>query len=281
MFVIRTENDGRAERLTWTRWTDSVGARGPGAGAIVTWSTSDQRQTDTYGRAERIHLKPGETLRFGFSRRLGTFNPRTQAVGGLAMGRDVWALTNFTADTTFVAENLEGGAELVKVPPRRVNVVIPFEMSRIFIPAWPRLMELTVFGTQPALLDAEVIARAPGDARPGLDEQSKYFLVLVALCEPRLRGSSMAAVPSVHEVIERLRGLTQFKDANRSSINYHVDYLRERKLPVEQWAMSYDGGRLHSKREALVAFALRYDIVREEHLRLLPPRRARGTGSVP
>jgi hypothetical protein len=31
-----------------------------------------------------------------------------------------------------------------------------------------------------------------------------------------------------------------------------------------------DEGRMHSKREALVAFALRFDVVREEHLDLLP-----------
>ncbi|NHA00368.1 hypothetical protein G5V59_10410 [Nocardioides sp. W3-2-3] len=117
--------------------------------------------------------------------------------------------------------------------------------------------------------------QAPARRRHGcrsLDTDTKYFAVLVALCEPRLRGSSMAAVPSVQEVVARLRGSEQFRRANRSSINYHIDYLADQKSPVGQWAKYDDGGRMHSRREALVAFALRFDLVGEEHLALLPDR---------
>jgi hypothetical protein len=85
----------------------------------------------------------------------------------------------------------------------------------------------------------------------------------------------MAAIPSVQEVLERLRPARRFQQASRSSINFHIDYLLQHKLPVRQWASS-GGGRMHSKREALVFFALRYDLVREEHLRLLPRNRQRG-----
>ncbi|MFI5557889.1 hypothetical protein ACIA2T_01305 [Amycolatopsis japonica] len=180
-------------------------------------------------------------------------------------------VSNFTSATTFAIENLEGGAELVKVPSRRRRMVIPFEMSRVLIPSWNGLIQITVFGKPPDLVQEPGIVDLPEASPFRLDETSKYFLVLVALCEPRLRGSSMAAVPSVQEVVDRLRQNDRFKDANRSSVNYHIDYLRERKLQVEQWAMYSANGRMHSKREALVSFALRYDLVREEHLGLLAP----------
>jgi hypothetical protein len=70
-------------------------------------------------------------------------------------------------------------------------------------------------------------------------------------------------------VVERLKNTEQFREANRSNLNYHIDYLADHKLPVGQWARYVDGGRMHSKREALVAFALGFDLVREEHLALL------------
>jgi len=237
---------------------------------IVMWPGVSTRYSDEAGLGGQLGLKPGERLRFGFSPRSGAFEPKTaRKIGELVASNDHWSLTNYTSNSTFVVENLEGGSEVIKVGPRRQNVIVPFEMSRALFPVKNGLTELKIFGTPPNLLTDEAVVDAP-PISTRLDEASKYFFVLVALCEPRLRGSSMAAVPSVQEVVERLRCLEQFKDANRSSINYHVDYLRERKLPVKQWATSFEGGRLHSKREALVSFALRFDIVTSDHLMLLP-----------
>lgn len=193
------------------------------------------------------------------------------AVGAFEVVGGTLFVSNFTSGTTFAVENLEGGAELVKVMSRRRRVAIPFEMSRVLIPSWAGLVQVTLFGRPPELMQESGVVDGPESSPFQLDETSKYFLVLVALCEPRLRGSSMAAVPSVQEVVDRLRQNDRFKDANRSSVNYHIDYLRERKLQVEQWAMYSENGRMHSKREALVSFALRYDLVREEHLGLLAP----------
>ena len=181
-------------------------------------------------------------------------------------------MSNFTSGLTFAIENMEGGAELVKVPPRRLSVVVPFEMSRVLIPSEVGVTELKVFGAPPVLLQDSAAHESKDGLPYGLNEQSKYFLVLVALCEPRLRTSPMAAVPSVQEVVERLRPFAGFESANRSSVNYHIDYLREHKLFLDDWAVSTRGGRMHSKREALVSFALRHDLVREEHIQLLSPR---------
>ncbi|ANP52047.1 hypothetical protein AVL59_22930 [Streptomyces griseochromogenes] len=163
---------------------------------------------------------------------------------------------------------MEGGAELVKVRPRQLEMVIPFEMSRILIPTVNGIVEFNVYAPPPRLLRMDLATWTLASSIH-LDKTSKYFAVLVALCEPRLRGSSMAAVPSVREVVERLKGIDQFRDANRSSINYHIDYLAAQKLPVSQWSKYMDDGPMHSKREALVAFALRFDLVNEEHLDLL------------
>lgn len=220
---------------------------------------------------ERVNLKPGDELNFGISHRSGGLQSEAEpSVGALKVSTFHPLISNFTTSTTYAVENLEGGAELVKVRPRQLEMVIPFEMSRVLIPSGADIIELTVYAPPPRLLGKELAMKIPSPSAH-LDHTSKYFAVLVALCEPRLRGSSMAAVPSVREVIERLNGSGQFRDANRSSINYHIDYLVQ-KLPVRQWSKYVDDGRMHSKREALVAFALRFDLVREEHLDLLPSR---------
>jgi hypothetical protein len=240
-------------------------------GFVVTWSNPRSRHFRETRSRGQLGLRPGEMFSFGISGRSGVFQPgASRSVGAFEAAADHLLISNFTATTTYAVENLEGGSELIKVGPRRLKMVIPFEMSRVLIPFRRGLIELAVFGAPPPLLEKEQATEAPECSMTLLDKTSKYFLVLVALCEPRLRGSSMAAVPSVQEVVERLRGMDQFRNANRSSINYHIDYLEERKLPVVQWAKYTDHGRMHSKREALVAFALRFDLVTEEHLVLLP-----------
>lgn len=248
---------------------------------VVMWSNPERGERGS-SESHQVRLRPGEQLRFGISRRSGAFElGAAYSIGAFEVMSDTLFVSNFTVDTTFAVENLEGGAELVKVMSRRLRIAIPFEMSRVLIPSWAGLTQVTLFGKPPELVQESRIVDAPKSSPFQLDEASKYFLVLVALCEPRLRGSSMAAVPSVQEVVDRLRQNDRFKDANRSSVNYHIDYLRERKLQVEQWAMYSENGRMHSKREALVSFALRYDLVREEHLALLAPPVRAGAHPIP
>ncbi|MFG3052289.1 hypothetical protein ACGFZP_15215 [Kitasatospora sp. NPDC048239] len=237
---------------------------------IVTWRKKGRHPGDP-GVTERSSLKGGDRLNFGISKFSGRLQPDAKpSIGAFEVSGHHLLFSNLTASTTFAIENLEGGTELVKARPRQLGMVIPFEISRILIPSGTNISELTVFAPPPVLLGSDQAAAYAESAISNLDMASKYFAVLVALCEPRLRGSSMAAVPSAQEVVKRLKGTRQFRDANRSSINYHIDYLTDRKLPVGQWAKYVDEGRMHSKREALVAFALRFDLVREEHLGLLP-----------
>ncbi|MET8234300.1 hypothetical protein ABZS77_26865 [Micromonospora sp. NPDC005298] len=246
--------------------------------AIVTWRSRARHPGGTSIK-ERVNLKDGDQLNFGISRYTGELQPGAAPIIGAFEVTDRHLLiSNLTTSTTYVIENLEGGTELVKARPRQLGVVVPFELSRILIPTGTGISELTVFGPPPRLLLPEQAALESESAISKLDATSMYFAVLVALCEPRLRGSSMAAVPSVREAVERLKSIDQFRDANRSSINYHIDYLADQKLPVRQWAKYVDQGRMHSKREALVAFALRFDLVREEHLALLPDLNRPGRG---
>ncbi|MGW1052857.1 hypothetical protein ACWDA8_20485 [Streptomyces sp. NPDC001130] len=142
------------------------------------------------------------------------------------------------------------------------------------------MTEPKVFGMTPALLGTRPPDPTERYALKNFAEESKYFPVLVVLCETRLRRSPMAAVPSMQEVVDRLRLARGFEHASRSSMNYHIDYLRRCKLPLREWAMSVHNGRMHSKREALVSFALRHGMVPEEHLQLLSGKTApHGSGA--
>lgn len=252
---------------------------------IVVWSANEADAFDQSDNAARAEITPGDFMAFQMSPGSGIrVADQLEAMARIDVAVGHWAMSNFTPNVTFVVENVEGGVELIKVPPRRLGVVVPFEISRVLIPSPAGVGELRVFGTPPVFADIRPAAPAQPYVLKGFSEQSKYFLVLVALCETRLRRSPMAAIPSVTEIVERLRPCPGFENANRSSINYHIDYLRRCKLPLDEWAMSVDSGRMHSKREALVTFALRHELVREEHLRLLPKQTARpgdGFGAIP
>jgi hypothetical protein len=108
-----------------------------------------------------------------------------------------------------------------------------------------------------------------------LDVTAKYFLVLVALCEPRLRDPSDGALPGAGDIAERLRPLESCRGLTRSAVNYHIDYLAFAKLRLDVGEESgADGnGRTGAKRARLASLALRFGLVREEHLALLPSRR--------
>ncbi|WP_030276306.1 hypothetical protein [Streptomyces sp. NRRL B-24484] len=198
----------------------------------------------------------------------------SRRAGELTAAADYWRLSNFSRSATYVVENLEGAGEHLKVAPGRLGAPVPFEFSRVVLPSLGGGCHFKVFAPQHAYLD-RVQAGPPGEHTVSpfaLDSTAKYFLVLVALCEPRLRGTS-AAVPGVGDVVERLRG-GPGGGPTRSAVNYHIDYLAESKLRLRP-AGPDDGAAPLRKREELVGLALRFDLVREEHLALLPGRRVR------
>ncbi|MEV7927829.1 MULTISPECIES: serine/threonine protein kinase [unclassified Kitasatospora] len=225
-----------------------------------------------------LRMGPGEAAAFGRGEpgRPAPIPLPDQGVsrraGEVTAAEDYWRLSNFSTSATYVVENLEGAGEHVKVAPGRLGAPVPFEFSRVLLPALGEPAWFKVFAPQHAYLEG----------RPGgvggeltvspfaLDPTAKYFLVLLALCEPRLRSPSAAVVPGVTEVLARLRALPSCHGLTRSAVNYHIDYLVWTKLRLRE---PYEDGPGGGKREELAALALKFDLVREEHLALLPPRR--------
>ncbi|MFM9373631.1 serine/threonine protein kinase [Streptomyces sp. Da 82-17] len=238
-------------------------------------------------RPRLLRLGPGDTADFGRGAPdvpvpVALDDPAvSRRAGQIVAAEDYWRLSNFSRTSTYVVENLEGAGEHVKVAPGRVGAPVPFEFSRVLLPGTDGEASFKVFAPEHAYLDGTVAggAAAPGTGEPttspfALDPTSKYFLVLLALCEPRLRQASSAAVPGVGDVVERLRGLDGCAELTRSAVNYHIDYLTSVKLRLREDDSVPGPGQLGGKREELVAFALRFDLVREEHLPLLPKRRS-------
>ncbi|MDI3403927.1 serine/threonine protein kinase [Streptomyces cavernicola] len=252
------------------------------------------------GRTDRprlLRLGPGDTADFGRGAPdvpvpVTLDDPAvSRRAGQIVAAEDYWRLSNFSRTSTYVVQNLEGAGEHVKVAPGRVGAPVPFEFSRVLLPGTDGEATFKVFAPEHAYLDggpageraASVQRGEPTTSPFALDPTSKYFLVLLALCEPRLRRPSSAAVPGVGEVVERLRGLDGCAGLTRSAVNYHIDYLTSVKLRLRDDGGSGvsggsgrgstgSGSQLTGKREELVAFALRFDLVREEHLPLLPRR---------
>ncbi|MCT7355382.1 serine/threonine protein kinase [Streptomyces sp. 15-116A] len=239
------------------------------------------------GRARKprlLHLGPGDIVGFGRGLPGGggvaialTDPGISRHAGQLEAAGDYWRLSNFSRSVSYVVENLEGAGEYLTVAPGRLGAPVPFEFSRVVLPALNGTASFKVFAPQHAYL-GERSADGLGEqtVHPfALDPTSKYFLVLVALCEPRLRDPSDSALPGVGEIVERLRPLESCRDLTRSAVNYHIDYLAFTKLRLdlgEDAGPAADGGRTGAKRARLASVALRFGLVREEHLALLPRR---------
>jgi hypothetical protein len=225
-------------------------------------------------------LGPGETLRFGRgapSCAVDITLPHDgvpRLAGEISAVEDYWLMSNLSRDRTYVVDNPEGAGEYLMVPPRRIAAPVPFEFARVSLPVTEGPVGFLVFAPQHSYADPEHPDALAGDRTAAafpLDETAKYFLILVALCEPRLRDSATVALPTADQIVERLRAHEQGRGLTRAAVNHHIDYLAVTKLRVKDTGPE----RLDSKREALVAIALRFGLVREEHRRLLPARALR------
>ncbi|MGP3974563.1 serine/threonine protein kinase [Streptomyces sp. 8N114] len=235
-------------------------------------------------RPRLLHLGPGETADFG---RGGADSPVEVALsdpgvsrhaGQITAAEDYWRLSNYSGNVTYVVENMEGAGEHIKVAPGRLGAPVPFEFSRVVLPSRDGEVHFKVFAPEHMYLDTGVGVRSgePTQSPFALDQTSKYFLVLLALCEPRLRDPSSGAIPGVSEVLERLRPVEGCQDLTRSAVNYHIEYLATVKLRLRNDDERATG--TNHKRAELVALALRFDLVREEHLALLRPARGERKG---
>ncbi|MEU2079492.1 serine/threonine protein kinase [Streptomyces sp. NPDC013489] len=235
------------------------------------------------GDAVTLRLGPGEVARFGRGSaavpvELVLDDPAISRLAGeIRVTQDHWQLTNHSAGHSYLVENPEGAGEYLRIPPRRVGAPIPFEFSRVVLPTrGDATVSFQVFAPDHVFLDPEAMDVPWGNSTVtaySLDETATYFLVLVALCEPRLRDQSRVAVPTTPQIVERLREHVTCGTLTARAVSSHIDYLAEEKLRIAGPATgeSGKGDRRNGKREEIVGLALRFGLVREEHLALLPP----------
>lgn len=242
------------------------------------------------GDAATLRLGPGERVRFGRGSARTPVELRlddesvSRLAGEIRATDDHWQLSNLSATHGYLVENPEGAGEYLRVPPRRVGAPIPFEFSRVVLPSRRETpLSFQVFAPDHVYLDPHALGGGSWESRTltaySLDETATYFLVLVALCEPWLRDSSPVAVPTTPQVVERLSGPGDRAGLTARAVSSHIDYLADEKLRISV-PTATDGperaARRNGKREAVVALALKFGIVREEHLALLPPRTEAG-----
>jgi hypothetical protein len=194
--------------------------------------------------------------------------------GEISACEDYWLLTNLGVQRPYVIENPEGGGEFIKVAPGRLCAPVPFEFARLMVPLGAGTADLLVFAPEHSHLAAEAPREGERTVSSfAIDESAKYFRVLVALCEPRLLAPHSSAVPSLGAVAHRLLAADGCEGISRAAVGFHVEYLARHKLRIREHEGAAGQGdaeeRLDHKRQAIVALALRFDIVRPEHLRLL------------
>ncbi|RSS48316.1 serine/threonine protein kinase [Streptomyces sp. WAC07061] len=220
----------------------------------------------------RLEIGPGESVLFGRGASgvpvgLVLDDPAVPRLAGEILAtEDHWRLSNLGYEQSLLVENPEGAGEYFRVAPRRIGAPVPFEFARVVLPT--RSPDgLAVHVSAPGHSYAERVGELDGEgtvAAFSLDETATYFAVLVALCEPRLRDQSATVIPTTRQVAARLAGLSE------QAVGFHIDYLARSKLRVKPAAEA--GSRLEWKRELVVSLALRFGLVREEHLALLPAR---------
>ncbi|MFI8825707.1 serine/threonine protein kinase [Streptomyces sp. NPDC053431] len=233
------------------------------------------------GRGTSFRLGPGEVVRFGRGGgkeaervELRFDDPAVSRVAGeIRATDDHWQLTNYSTTHSYLVENPEGAGEYLRVAPRRMGTPVPFEFARVVLPSRGAGVSFQVYAPDHVYADPSSLHEGRRGTRTltaySLDEAATYFLVLVALCEPRLRDESAVGVPTTPQVVERLAGHPACGGLTTRAVTAHLDYLAEEKLRVR---LPDTASRRTGKREAVVGVALRFGLVREEHLALLPRR---------
>ncbi|MGC9535329.1 FHA domain-containing protein [Streptomyces sp. UG1] len=236
---------------------------------------------DARGTEDHRRLASGEKLAFGRSVAGGglpiAHEGVSRAAGVITAHGAFWTLSNLSARQTYVVENPEGAGEHIKVVPGRVDAPIPFEFSRVVLPAAGDLLGFEVWAPHQEILDTTGWSDGSDDGAPtgtttapafSLDHTKRYFAVLVALCEPRLRGAPHAPPPTAEALVERLRAT--WPTATRASVQWNINYLAVKlRLKPDPDTTADSGPRLNGKKELLVSLALRFDLVREDDLVVL------------
>ncbi|WP_405587680.1 FHA domain-containing protein [Streptomyces sp. NBC_01092] len=222
---------------------------------------------------DQVRIATGERLVFGRAASDSGLTIAHQGVarvaGEITAHRSFWMLSNLSEDQTYVVENPEGAGEHLKIAPGRLEAPVPFEFARVVLPAAGDLLTFDVWAPRHAFRSADRRGLTGPATAPAfvLDRTSRYFAVLAALCEPRLRGEPHAPLPTVEQLVERLR--PSWPTVSRSTVYWNIDYLalKLRLRPGPDTAEP--GRRVNGKKESLVSLALRFDLVREDDLTVL------------
>lgn len=227
------------------------------------------------GPGSQIRIAAGERLAFGRAAEDHGLTIAHHGVprnaGEITAHRAFWLLSNHSTDQTYVVENPEGAGEHIKVSSGRQDAPIPFEFSRVVLPAAGELLRFEVWAPRHRYRPRGDLPSCGATTAPAfsLDRTTRYYAVLAALCEPRLRTEPHAPLPTVGQVTERLRA--NWPTVSRSSVHWNIDYLAV-KLGLRPGPEAADPGpRLNGKKESLVSLALRFDLVCEDDLIVLGP----------
>ncbi|MDG9722324.1 MULTISPECIES: FHA domain-containing protein [unclassified Streptomyces] len=225
---------------------------------------------------DQIRISAGERIEFGRAEPSGGGLVIAHAgvpriAGEIAAHRTFWLLSNLSEDQTYVVENPEGAGEHIKIAPGRVEAPVPFELARVTLPAAGDLLTFDVWAPRHAFRSVERGGLQGAGTVPAfaLDRTKRYFAVLVALCERRLRGEPRAPLPAVEEIVDRLR--PSWPKVSRSAVYWNIDYLAVKLRLRPGPDTAEPGRRTHGKKESLASLALRFDLVREDDLVVLAP----------
>ncbi|MDQ0763359.1 hypothetical protein QF027_005994 [Streptomyces canus] len=100
---------------------------------VVPPPTTEDRTTP-----QQLRLAPGERLTFGRAAACAVRIPHegvSRGAGEITAQGAFWALSHLSGRQTYVVENPEGAGEHIKVGPGRLEAPVPFEFSRIALPA--------------------------------------------------------------------------------------------------------------------------------------------------
>ncbi|MEU7576345.1 cytochrome P450 [Streptomyces sp. NPDC041068] len=264
-------------------------------GALVKGTSADGTSVDlrialpgTDTDAGTIEVRSNQEVTFGRGLTdapadIAVDDPTGEPIAGRIRAAEdgLWFITNLSRARTYVVENEEGGGEYVCVPPGRLDMPVPFAHARISLPSSSGATYMSVSAQTPANAYAaggHAVDADPAEQPPpafALDPRAKYFLVLVALCEPQLRTPATVAIPSTAEIVRRLSPLASCHGISPAAVNFHIEYIARNKLGVrnQQPPSGRSGGNW--LRQAVVSTALRFRLVWTEHLALLPAAEAR------
>jgi serine/threonine-protein kinase len=217
--------------------------------------------------AQAYDLCPGQSVTFGpcnCGRCLLDVKVANTRVGGVT-GRliaceDHWRIANFGPTARLVVEDLEHAYHLITVA-AQTSAVVPFELADVSVGGFHLLR---VFGPEAQGPSAQAPVARPSCAQAAdpLHVDTAYFAVLVALCEPRLRGFAGTPLPTSAEIAEALRhkGLT----LSSRAVDAHIEYL------LDKLALALPRDKAQSRhvwrKEILVTTAIRRGLVGPEHL---------------